>query len=173
MQDFKRVGGKHNLLYRIANASLDQPEGTVKEVIYPVVSEQTLKDLVKEFKANGTAYRQKVHTVIRSSYSHHYRRVVPKLLETLEFRSNNDIHRPVIEALELLKKYADSKQRYYSPDQEVPIEGVLKSGWREILLEKDSNGNERINRINYEISVLQALRGCLKSRVVCKKTLSV
>jgi len=55
----------------------------------------------------------------------------------------------------------------------VPIEGVLKSGWREILLEKDSNGNERINRINYEISVLQALRGCLKSRVVCKKTLSV
>jgi hypothetical protein len=165
MQDFKRVGGKHNLLYRIANASLDQPEGTVKEVIYPVVSEQTLKDLVKEFKANGTAYRQKVHTVIRSSYSHHYRRVVPKLLETLEFRSNNDVHRPVIEALELLKKYVDSKQRYYSPEDEVYIEGVLKSSWREILLEKDSNGNERINRINYEISVLQALR----ERLRCKE----
>lgn len=166
MRDFKKVGGKHNLLYRIADASLEQPSGTIKEVIYPVVSEQTLKDLVKEFKANGTAYREKVHTVIRSSYSRHYRRIVPKLLCTLEFRSNNDVHRPVIQALELLKKYADSKQRYYSPEDKVPIEGVLKSGWREILLEKDPNGNERINRINYEISVLQALRDRLRCKEI-------
>lgn len=166
MRDFKKVGGKHNLLYRIADASLEQPSGTVKEVIYPVVSEQTLKDLVKEFKANGTAYREKVHTVIRSSYSRHYRRIVPKLLAVLEFRSNNDVHRPVIQALELLKKYADSKQRYYSPEDEVPIEGVLKSGWREILLEKNTEGNERINRINYEISVLQALRDRLRCKEI-------
>jgi TnpA family transposase len=165
MQEFKRVGGKHNLLYQMANASLEHPDGKVKEVIYPVASEQTLRDLVKEFKASGTAYRQKVHTVIRSSYSRHYRRLVPKLLSILEFRSNNDVHRPVIEALELLKKYALSQQRYYSPTDEVPIEGVLKSGWREILIEKDNNGNERINRINYEICVLQALR----ERLRCKE----
>jgi hypothetical protein len=144
MQEFKRVGGKHNLLYQMANASLEHPDGKVKEVIYPVASEQTLRDLVKEFKASGTAYRQKIHTVIRSSYSRHYRRLVPKLLSILEFRSNNDVHRPVIQALELLKKYALSQQRYYSPTDEVPIEGVLKSGWREILIEKDNNGNERI-----------------------------
>lgn len=121
--------------------------------------------MVKEFKANGTAYREKVHTVIRSSYSRHYRRIVPQLLSVLEFRSNNDVHRPVIQALELLTKYSDSKQRYYSSEDEVPIEGVLKSGWREILLEKDPKGNERINRINYEISVLQALR----ERLRCKE----
>jgi hypothetical protein len=39
------------------------------------------------------------------------------------------------------------------------------TGWREILLEKDPDGNERINRINYEISVLQALR----ERLRCKE----
>jgi hypothetical protein len=61
IQDFKRISGKHNILYQIANASLEQPEGTVKEVIYPVACEQTLQDLVKEFKASGTAYREKVH----------------------------------------------------------------------------------------------------------------
>lgn len=165
LRDFKKVGSKHNLLYRIAHASLDRPEGTVKDVIYPTVGEQTLKDLVKEFKANGTAYRERVHTLVRSSYSRHYRRIVPKLLSVLEFRSNNDVHRPVIRALELLKQYADSKQRYYSPKDEVPINGVLKSGWREILLEKDPEGNERINRINYEICVLQALR----ERLRCKE----
>lgn len=165
MQDFKRVAGKQNILYCLANASLEQPEGKVKEVIYPVVSQQTLTDLVKELKANGTAYRQKVHTVIRSSYSRHYRRALPKLLEVLEFRSNNEVHRPVIEALELLQKYAGCSSRDYSSDERVPIEGVLKSGWQEILLEQDTKGHTRVNRVNYEIGVLKALR----ERLRCKE----
>lgn len=76
--------------------------------------------------------------------------MIPQLLEMLEFRSNNDIHRPVIQALELLKKYAQSKARYYDSGEDIPIDGVLKSGWKEILLEKDPDGKERINRINYE-----------------------
>lgn len=91
--------------------------------------------------------------------------MIPKLLEMLEFRSNNDIHRPVIQALELLKKYAQSKARYYDSGEKIPIDGVLKSGWKEILLEKDPDGKERINRINYEISILQALR----ERLCCKE----
>jgi len=142
-EDFKRVTGKNNILFRIANATLEQPGGIVKDVIYPVASEQTLKDLVKEFKSTGTTYRQKVHTVIRSSYSNHYRRMVPQILEVLKFRSNNEVHRPVIQALDLLMKYAGSRKRYYDPDDEVPIDGVLKSGWREVLLEMDDSGNER------------------------------
>ncbi len=165
IQDLKRVTGKHNILYNLAFASLEQPEGIVKEVIYPVVSQQTLRDLVRELKQGGTAYKQKVHTVIRSSYSRHYRRALPKLLSVLEFCSNNEVHRPVIEALELLKKYVDSPSRYYADDQEVPLEGIIKSGWQEILLESDSQGNQRINRINYEICVLQTLR----ERLRCKE----
>lgn len=42
---------------------------------------------------------------MRSSFASHYRRMIPLLLEALEFRSNNDQHRPVILALEILKKY--------------------------------------------------------------------
>lgn len=165
IKDFKKVGGKTNLLYQIANVSLENPDGAVKEVIYPVVSEKTLRDLVKEFKSSGTVYHQKVHTIIRSSYSRHYRRLVPKLLSVLEFRSNNEIHQPVIKALELLKKSWETTQRYYSIDDEIPIDGVLKVGWQEWMIEKDSKGNERINRINYEISVLTALR----ERLRCKE----
>ncbi|MGB3533375.1 MAG: hypothetical protein WBA13_07645 [Microcoleaceae cyanobacterium] len=56
MRDFKKVGDRHNLLYRIADPSLQQLEGTVKEVIFSVTRQQTLKDLVKEFFAHGTAY---------------------------------------------------------------------------------------------------------------------
>ena len=165
IQDLKRVTGKHNILYNLAQTSLEKPEGIVKEVIYPVVSQQTLRDLVRELKQGGTAYKQKVHTVIRSDYSRHYRRALPKLLSVLEFRSNNEVHRPVIEALELLKKYVDSPSRYYSDDEQVPLEGIIKSGWQEILLEPDRQGNQRINRINYEICVLQTLR----ERLRCKE----
>ncbi|NES64070.1 MAG: Tn3 family transposase [Okeania sp. SIO2D1] len=165
IKDLKKVSGKTNLLYQMANASLEHPDGAIKEVIYPVVSEKTLRDLVKEFKSSGTVYHQKVHTNIRSSYSRHYRRLVPKLLSVLEFRSNNEIHQPVIKALELLKKSWETTQRYYSIDDEIPIDGVLKVGWQEWMIEKDSKGHERINRINYEISVLTALR----ERLRCKE----
>ena len=165
IDEFKTVSGKTGLLFRIAEAAIASPTGVVEQVIYPVVSLKTLKDLVAEYKSTGNFYQQRVHTVVRNSFASHYRRMIPQLLEVLEFRSNNEIHRPVIEALELLKKYADSKARYYDSTEEIPIDGVLKAGAKEILMETDSEGNERINRINYEICVLQALR----ERLCCKE----
>lgn len=158
INDFKEVTGKTNLLFRLAEVAIAEPDGVIEQVIYPVVSLKTLRDLVAEYKATGTAYRQRVHTVMRASFASHYRRMIPQLLSVLEFRSNNDIHRPVIQALELLKKYALSQAKYYDSGEDIPIDGVLKSGWKEIVIETDSNGNERSNRINYEISVLKVLR---------------
>ena len=165
IDEFKKVSGKTGLLYRIAEVSIAKPSGTIEQVIFPVVSLKTLKDLVAEYKATGLAYKRRVHNVMRASFANHYRRMIPQLLEVLEFRSNNDLHRPVIEALELLKKYAHSKARYYDSSEEIPIDGVLKAGAKEILMETDSDGNERINRINYEICVLKALR----ERLCCKE----
>lgn len=164
--DFKKVHGKNNLLYRMAEASLNQPDGTIKDVIFPVVGEVTLKNLVSEYKSTGNAYRERVYTVMRSSYSGHYRRILPLILKQLEFRSNNEVHRPVIQALELLKKYADSKQSYYDAGEDIPIEGVLRSGWQEIILENNSDGEIKVNRINYELSVLQALREKLRCKEI-------
>ena len=125
VSDFKEVTGKTNILFRLAEVALAEPSGVIEKVIYPVVSQKTLRDLVAEYKANGTAYRQRVYTVMRSSFASHYRRMIPTLLSVLEFRSNNDIHRPVIQALELLKKYAQSKARYYHAEEDIPINGVL------------------------------------------------
>ena len=165
IEEFKKVSGKTGLLYRIAEVSIAEPSGVIEQVIFPVVSLKTLKDLVAEYKGTGLAYKRRVHNVMRASFANHYRRMIPQLLEVLEFRSNNDLHRPVIEALELLRKYAHSKARYYDSSEEIPIDGVLKAGAKEILMETDSDGNERINRINYEICVLKALR----ERLCCKE----
>jgi hypothetical protein len=77
----------------MAEASLEHPEELVKDVVYLVVSRQTLQNLVKEYKSTGSAFEEKVYVVMRASYLGHYRCMVPQLLTTLEFRSNNDMHR--------------------------------------------------------------------------------
>jgi hypothetical protein len=122
LDDLKRVTGKQNLLFELADATLAQPDGVVRAVVFPVVGEQTLRDLVKEWKATGPTYRTTLRTVIRNSYQGQYRRMVPKLLVALEFRSNNERHRPVMQALELVKRFADSKVRTFPADEEVPLE---------------------------------------------------
>ena len=166
LTDFKRVTGKPGLLFLIADASLANPEGIVREVIYPVVGEQTLQDLKAEWNATGVSYRQQVQVVQRDTYRHHYRRMMPPALKSLEFRSNNAAHRPVLDAVELVQKYADSKIQFYPPEVKIPLDGVVKSADRAFVVDKDRDGNERVNRINYEISALQALREKLRCREI-------
>ncbi|WP_348761156.1 hypothetical protein [uncultured Salinisphaera sp.] len=126
LDDLKWVTGKQNLLFELADASLAQPDGMVRDVVFPVVGEQKLRDLVKEWKATGPTYRVTLRTVIRNSYRGHYRRMVPQLLAALEFRSNNDRHRPVMQALELVKRFADTKVHTFPPDEVVPLDGVVR-----------------------------------------------
>jgi hypothetical protein len=73
LDDIRRVHGKTNVLFRLAEVAVDQPDGVVKNVLYPVVGLQTLQNLVKEYKSSGPVFRQTLHTVMRASYSHHYR----------------------------------------------------------------------------------------------------
>jgi (2Fe-2S) ferredoxin len=37
-------------------AALAQPEGIVRQVLYPVVGEETMRDIVQEHEATGQAY---------------------------------------------------------------------------------------------------------------------
>ena len=71
---------------------------------------------------------------MRRSYQSHYRRLLPPLLDTLEFRSSNDAHQPIIEAVKLLKRYAGSKARTFRLDEVVPIRGVVRLAGCEPLL---------------------------------------
>ena len=165
LEDLKRVTGKQTLLFELADAALAHPEGIVREVVFPVVGEQTLRDLVREWKATGPTYRTTLRTVIRNSYSGHYRQVVPKLVETLTFRSNNEVHQPVISALELVKRYADTRLRFFPVEENIPL-SVVRGLWREAVVETDTRGRSRVNRITYEICVLEALREQLRCKEI-------
>jgi hypothetical protein len=164
--DVKRVTGKQALLFQIADASLAHPEGRIKEVIFPVAGEQTLRDLVKEWKSSGTAYRRQVQTVMQNTYRTHYRQMVPLLLRALIFRSNNRLHQSIIRALDVLVAHAETKAAFYPADVDVPIDGVVRPNWEPLVLEPGADGLPRVNRINYELCVLQALREKLRCREV-------
>jgi TnpA family transposase len=166
LDDLKRVAGKNSLLYQLAEAALAQPDGIVKDVVYPVIDVETLNNLIAEWQATGKSYRHHVQKVICNSYKSHYRRMLPQLLDALEFRSNNERHRPVLRAIGVLQKYAGSKAATYPPEADVPLEGVVRGPWQHTVLERDKDGNLRVNRLSYEICVLQALRVQLRCKEI-------
>jgi DNA-binding cell septation regulator SpoVG len=94
IRDIKRVQGKNRLLYEVASASLENPDESVRKVVYPVAPEQTLRDLVAEYKQGGL-YDQRIQTIMRGSYSNHYRRMVPHIVQALSFRATNETSKPI------------------------------------------------------------------------------
>ena len=165
LRDIKRVRGKGRILYEVAQVSIARPDGLVNEVIYPVAGEETLQQIVAEYQAEGS-YEQQIQLKTRQFYARHYRRMAPPLLRTLSFRSNNEVHRPLIRALALIEKYADSQHKYYRETEDVPLRDVVPLAWRDRVIHQTQNGEVRINRINYEVCVFQRLRDRLRCKEI-------
>lgn len=165
--DLRRVRGKENLLFRLAEAALDHPDDTVRHALYPVVAPATLADLVREGRASASALRARTRLRLHASYSSHYRRVIPELLEALQFCSSNTRHAPVIDALALMRRYAGrSHVRSYAAEETVPVDGVVPADWRSVVLEEREDASPRVERIPYELCVLAALREAIRRREV-------
>ncbi|MFJ4429050.1 DUF4158 domain-containing protein [Streptomyces bobili] len=131
----KRVRGKEGILLRLAEAAVAEPGGTVRKVIYPVAGESTLKALAAEAAANEARYRARVRTVLRSSYSNHWRRMLSPLLNALEMKCNNTAYRPVMDAIDLLKRYLDQpiakEGAFFDEAEKIPLAGwCARSGAR-------------------------------------------
>ncbi|MDX3319746.1 hypothetical protein PV415_22840 [Streptomyces sp. ME03-5684b] len=148
---------------------MGEPEGTVREVVYPAVSggEQTLRELVHEFKTRGPVYRRTVQTTLKASYTNHYRRGLIRLLDVLEFLSSNHTHQPVIEALALVARYAAAgNTAYYPLGETVPVHKAMGGDWAEVVHRTDKRGRPRVVRMVYEVVAFQALRDQLKCKEI-------
>ncbi len=166
---FKRVGGKENILFQVAEASLAAPDDPVRQVVFPAVAggEQTLRELVHEFKTKGPVYRRTVATTLKASYTNHYRRGLIKLLEVLAFRSSNTAHQPVIEALALIGRYAEAGSiTYYPVGETVPVHRGLAGDWQDVAYRADTRGQPRVVRMVYEVATFQALRDQLRCKEI-------
>ena len=51
-------------------------------------------------------------------------------------------------------------------EEDVPLEGVIREPWREAVVETDVQGRPRVNRLTYEMCVLQALRDQLRCKEI-------
>ena len=102
--------------------------------------------------------------------------MLPPLLRVLDFQTNNAVHQPVIEAIQLLRDYLDSRQIHYPTsavpyfeafrDEIVPIDGVVRPNLAPVVVEYNQKGEQRVNRINYEMCVLSSLRDRLRNKSI-------
>ncbi|MFH8736616.1 hypothetical protein [Streptomyces sp. NPDC017964] len=65
------------------------------------------------------------------------------LLNALGFKYNNTAYRPVMDAMKLLKKYADvdGKTRFYDATDAVPMDGGVHKDWREAVVDAMSSAS--------------------------------
>lgn len=164
--ELEKVQGKNKYILNLLKATVDHPDGIIQDTLYPIVNPSTIRDIIKDMTTNNREYKEKVYIKMHSSYRGHYRRSLCDILKNLTFKSNNLSHQPIIEALQLIQEYSDSSLRFFAIGDEVPIEGVIQPKWKDIIIETDSKGIERVNRINYEIAVLQSLRTGLRCKEI-------
>ena len=153
LNEVKRVDGKTQLLFRVAEAVVDNPDGTIRDVIFPKVKEETFKALVAEKETSGPQYQLLHQRFMKQKYNHHYRRILPLVLEHIRFKSDNRFQ-PIIEALAIIKRHLGTSYKYFPVS--VPIEGIVTGSWSLTVLEQVGK-QTKINRKYYELCVLQQL----------------
>lgn len=162
INDVKKVYGKDTILFHIAEVCLEQPDGTIRDKIFPIVGQDKLKNIIDEYKKKGPKYQSLLHQQIRSSYATYYRRIVQPLLDNIVFRSNNSEHQPILNALTLIKKYFDSNKTYFPDNEDIPID-CLPDKWKKRIMDPNSN---KIKRICYEVYVLKKLADRIRCREI-------
>lgn len=90
---------------------------------------------IAEAQADAKNFNTRVRTKLRGSCSHHYRRGLPKLLRAVTFRCNKTAFQPVMNALALLNRYADSEATFYDVAEKVPVEHVVPDDWRPAVVD--------------------------------------
>jgi len=65
--------------------------------------------------------------------------MMPKLLAALDFRSNNGTHRPLLDALDAIRRAEGEGRQFFKAD-EVTIEGVIRPKWRDIVAKELLDG---------------------------------
>lgn len=190
ISDVKKVNGKFDILFLIAEAALENPKGVIEDEIYPLVNQETLKKLVIELKNKGNRwYQNQVNLKVHSLYSHAHRKVLLQLLNAFTFKTNNPEGRDLLDAIAFIKKHQDSTDIYYPDAAPVPIGKVIPASWKSMVFETDDfhdtaiddaikagaiskNDTEKqaspikIHRFNYEVAVLESLREKLRCKLI-------
>ncbi|MFE5091499.1 hypothetical protein ACFRCI_14065 [Streptomyces sp. NPDC056638] len=105
IKGLQKVRGKEGMMLRVAEAAL-----------------------AAEAAASEARYKARIRTVLRSSHSNHWRRMLSPLLSVLELKCNSTAYRPV---------------RYFDKAERIPLDGVVPEQWQAAVLD-DKGRVERI-----------------------------
>lgn len=166
INEAKNVRGKNQILYKMSITALLDPDEAIRKAIFPVVTEKTMQAIIKEYESGEESYLSKTHTQMRGSYSHHYRKMLIKIIQSLEFHSNNELYKPIIEAIDLIQKYCNSHIILYPQGEQIPIEGIIPPSLIHKVFDKKSG---RVKRMEYELCILESLRDKLRCKEVWVK----
>ncbi|MBA3723150.1 MAG: Tn3 family transposase [Parachlamydiaceae bacterium] len=179
ISEIKRVNGKFDILYLLAETAKENPDGVIQDTIYPKVSKETLEDIVKDLKHKGGGkwYQNQVNTKVHSLYSHAHRKVLIALLDTFSFHSNNPEGKMLLEAIAVIKKNQNIIEKYYPDPESIPV-SIISHEWKSLVMEiqeppQNQNPDEKsktchykINKFNYEAAILETLRTQLRCKSI-------
>lgn len=160
IKSIQTVYKKREVLYRLAKASTQNPQGTVEDVVFAAVGKNTLIQIVEEFEGHELRYENTQIKEKKRRYTGNYRKMMKPILETLVFRASNPARQPIIDGLDLVRKYLVTKHTYFPETEPIP-ESLLIDSWEE-LYDKDDQGNLRINKHYFELCVLHKLEKALE-----------
>jgi len=94
----------------IAVAALANPNGRIRDIIFPIANQSKLKSIVEEQRSRGE-WAGRVYQIMRSSWASHYRSMLKPLLQCLGFRSNNVLYHPILNAVTWIEEQLDNPAR--------------------------------------------------------------
>jgi hypothetical protein len=161
--------GKENILFAVAEAALAAPDDPVRQVVFPACAAGSRRfgNWCTSTRTKGPVYRRIVRTTLKASYTNHYRRGLIRLIDVLAFRSSNSTHRPVLDALELIGRYASAGNlTYYPLVERAPAHRGTGGDWADLVTVVDNRGRSRTVRMAYEMATFQALCDQLRCKEI-------
>jgi TnpA family transposase len=160
----KKVRSKEKILFSIATASLKNRQSIIEDVIFPAAGGETiLQNIVSEKDPEYNSYGRVVQRRMRSSYSHHYRRIAKEVYDLIDFKTDTPDSMLLMSAVKIIKAYR-AGSLYFPKKVSIPVSGVVLPGWENFVAEDSALG--RIKKINYELAVLCAIREKLRYREI-------
>ena len=156
----KKVNGKFNILFKLANISVNHPEGVIEDTIYPSVPLDTLTGLTDELQYSGRWYEDQVRAKMKSSYSKGQRRLILPTLLALTFHPSNIKYQNVIDCLKVMMKQADCQDAYYVVPKDLK-HITIASDWVPFVMK-----GKKIHKINFELYILEQLKPLLKCKSI-------
>jgi len=164
VKEIKRVEGKFDILLKLTETALDNPDGMIKDTIYPVVDIETLKRIKADLSQRGNWYKKQVRTKMRSLYSRGSRTELLNLLSLLKFNTRGDEDKALLSAINFIIKHRDTTGNIYKGDEQPPLTHVISNDWLGFVIEVQEIP------MSAEAIVLMLLQTCPsdESMVECK-----